>query len=79
MAPTSGYQEELEAALERGHALTAQGRLEARMAQLEKVAELARQAVDSSGTPGSRTYGAYLLGLALVDLDNHSDTRTEPS
>jgi hypothetical protein len=43
-----------------------------RMAQLEKVAELARDVHDRLGRT---TNPAYMLGLALTELDNHPDTR----
>jgi hypothetical protein len=45
-----------------------------RMAQLEKVAELARAAVESElGTDASGP--VWLLELGLTELDNHPDTR----
>ena len=48
-----------------------------RMAQLEKVAELARAAVsDALGDDASGP--VWILSLALTELDNHPDTR-EPT
>lgn len=49
---------------------------EARMAQLEKIAELARPVVTRYQT-SPWEQDLLLLHLALVDLDNHPLTRTE--
>jgi hypothetical protein len=65
----------------RAHGLPSQrGALDAitlalgRMAQLEKVAELARRLVDPMGQ-GPRADRAALLDLALIELDHHPDTK----
>ena len=46
-----------------------------RMAQLEKVAELARPVVARDAGPFAWTDACHLLELALVELDHHPDTR----
>jgi hypothetical protein len=49
-----------------------------RMAQLEKVAELARDVTGQYGSTLSDHHPEWLLELALIELDNHPDTR-EPT
>jgi hypothetical protein len=48
-----------------------------RMAQLEKVAELARPVVANltTGAPIDDPHHVWLLELALTELDNHPDTK----
>jgi hypothetical protein len=50
---------------------------EARIAQLEKVAELARQLPPSPAFVGSDSDALLRVELALTELDNHSDTRPD--
>jgi hypothetical protein len=49
-----------------------------RLAQLEKVAELARPVVAQDAGPFAWTEACQLLALALIELDNHPDTRRDP-
>jgi hypothetical protein len=49
-----------------------------RMAQLEKVAELARQLPPAVSAPATFEHPMWLLELALIELDHHPDTR-EPT
>lgn len=63
---------------EREAALAAFARIGARMAQLERVAQLARAAVDPMGQ-GPRADRLALLDCALVDLDNHPATAPGPN
>jgi hypothetical protein len=55
-----------------------------RLAQLEKIAELARtvlgdlDAVRADAVPQPLAQSTFLLRLALVDLDNHPNTRRDP-
>lgn len=49
-----------------------------RMAQLEKVAELARDVTIQYGSTLSDHHPEWLLELALIELDDHPDTR-EPT
>lgn len=46
-----------------------------RMAQLEKVAELARLLTDDSTDPQRAEWARTHLGLAVVELDNHPETK----
>jgi hypothetical protein len=48
----------------------------ARMAQLEKVAELARTSVRGSD-PQAAEHATLLLDLALIELDNHPETNED--
>lgn len=65
---------------ERARAMRAFARLEARLAQLELIAERARDVVQSiprdGGFPSQDSI--VTLGLALTDLDHHPDTRSTP-
>jgi hypothetical protein len=49
----------------------------ARMAQLEKVAELARPVASRDAGPFVWTDACQLLDLALTELDNHSETKED--
>lgn len=52
-------------------------RATARLAQLELIAKLARKAVDLEGSPFDHAGHCLTLQLALVDLDNHPDTKAD--
>jgi hypothetical protein len=61
---------------DRRAAIRAFEQVSARMAQLDRIAELARRVVDPNGT-GPLADRLMLLNLALVDLDNHPDTKPD--